>query len=35
MIEHHSHAEAPEKPVEAINSLLIDIADQHAASRVR
>jgi hypothetical protein len=35
MIEHHSHAEAPEKPVEAIHSLLIDIADQHAASRVR
>jgi hypothetical protein len=35
MIEHHSHAEAPEKSIEAINSLLIGIAEQHAGTRVR
>jgi phenolphthiocerol/phthiocerol/phthiodiolone dimycocerosyl transferase len=35
MIEHHSHAEAPEKSIEAINSLLISIAEQYAATRVR
>jgi phenolphthiocerol/phthiocerol/phthiodiolone dimycocerosyl transferase len=35
MIEHHSHAEAPEKAIEAINSLLISIAEQHAATHVR
>jgi hypothetical protein len=32
MIEHHSHAEAPEKSIEAIKSLLISIAEQHAAT---
>jgi phenolphthiocerol/phthiocerol/phthiodiolone dimycocerosyl transferase len=35
MIEHHSHAEAPEKSIEAINSLLIGIAEQQAATGVR
>ena len=32
MIEHHSHAEAPEKSIEAIKSLLISIAERHAAT---
>jgi hypothetical protein len=35
MIEHHSHAEVPEKSIEAINSLLIGIAEQQAGTRVR
>lgn len=33
-IEHHSHAPAPEKPLDAIRSLLCAIAEQHAASGV-
>jgi phenolphthiocerol/phthiocerol/phthiodiolone dimycocerosyl transferase len=33
-IEHHSHAPAPEKSIEAIRSLLCTIADEHAASSV-
>jgi hypothetical protein len=33
-IEHHSHAPAPEAPLDAIRSLLCTIAEQHAASGV-
>jgi phenolphthiocerol/phthiocerol/phthiodiolone dimycocerosyl transferase len=33
-IEHHSHAPAPEKFIEAIRSLLCTIAEQHAATGV-
>jgi phenolphthiocerol/phthiocerol/phthiodiolone dimycocerosyl transferase len=33
-IEHHSHAPAPERPLETIRSLLNAIAEQHAATGV-
>ena len=33
-IEHHSHAPAPEKSIEAVRSLLCTIAEQHAATDV-
>jgi phenolphthiocerol/phthiocerol/phthiodiolone dimycocerosyl transferase len=33
-IEHHSHAPAPERSIEAIRSLLCTIAEQHAATGV-
>ena len=33
-IEHHSHAPAPGKSIEAIRSLLCTVAEQHAATGV-
>ncbi len=34
MIEHHSHAAAPEESVEVIDSLLVGIADQQAVAKI-
>jgi phenolphthiocerol/phthiocerol/phthiodiolone dimycocerosyl transferase len=34
LIEHHSHAPAPERSIEAIRSVLCSIAEQHAATCV-
>jgi hypothetical protein len=34
MIEHHSHAAAPEESIKVIDSLLVGIADQQAAAKI-